>query len=131
MAINNIVNAIRNSMCDAFVDAIDAGSPAGAGTLKIYTASFTTLLATLTFNATAFGGAASGVATAQAITSETSVPAAGTNTAAVFRVEDSTPTTLFEGTVGTSGQDINFNTDQFTQGDSVAITSMTVTMPAS
>lgn len=129
MAINNISNAIRSAMCDALVDAIDGG--AGAGTLKIYTAAFATLLATLTFSDPAFGAAADGVATAAAITSDAS--ADNTGTAAVFRVETSTPATCFEGTVGgpSSGADIEFNSTAFVAGDTVAITALTITMPAS
>lgn len=127
MAINNIATGVRNSMCDAFVDAIDAG--VGAGTLKIYTAAFGTLLATLTFSDPAFGAAAAGTATASAITADASADNSGT--AAVFRIADSGATTVCEGTVGTSGADINFNTVSWTAGDNISVSSMTVTMPAS
>lgn len=127
MAINNIATTVRNTMCDACVDAIDAGS--GAGTLKIHTAAFAALLATLTFSDPAFGAAAAGVATASPITDDSS--ADNTGTAAVLRVADSTPTTVFEGSVGTSGQDLNMNTVSFTAGDRVSVTSATITMPSS
>ena len=127
MAINNIVTALRDTLADAFVDAIDGG--AGAGIIEIHTAAFGALLATLTFTDPAFGASASGTATASAITGDTSADATGT--AAVFRIRTSTPTTQFEGTVSTAGADINFNTVSFTAGDSVDITSMTITMPAS
>lgn len=127
MAINNIATATRDTMCDAFVDAIDGG--AGAGLLEIWTAGFGTKLATLTFTDPAFGASSSGTATAATITGDTSADTTGT--AAVFRATTSTPATMFEGTVGTSGADINFNTVSFTAGDSVDVTSMTVTMPAS
>lgn len=126
MAINNLSNAARSAACDAIVDLIDAG---GAGTLKIYTASFSTLLATLTFSATAFGSASNGTATASAITDDSSADATGT--AAVFRVASGAGTTIFEGTVGTSGADINFNTVAFVSGAVISITSLTITMPAS
>ena len=66
--------AARNAMCNALVDLIDGG--AGAGTLKIYTATQPagpgtaitdqTILATLTFSDPAFGNAATGTATASA-----------------------------------------------------------------
>jgi hypothetical protein len=127
MAINNIATTERNSMCDALVDAIDAG--AGAGLIEIWTAAFGTKLGTLTFTDPAFGAASSGVATASAITDDSSADATGT--AAVLRVTSSTPTTVFEGTVGTSGADLNLNTVSITSGDVISITSMTVTMPAS
>lgn len=130
-----ISNLARSAACDAVVDLIDGGS--GAGTIEIRTgpaptnttdADSGTLLATLTFSDPAFGAASSGVATASAITSDTSVDASGT--AAHFRIKDSTGTVIAQGTVGTSGADINFNTVTFVAGGVAAITSMTVTMPA-
>jgi len=127
MAINNIATGIRNTMCDAFVDALDAG--AGAGLLRIFTSAFATLLAQLTFSDPAFGAASSGVATASAISPDTSADATGT--AAVLRLLDSNPTTVAEGTVSTSGADLNLNTVSITTGDQVSCTAATVTMPAS
>lgn len=127
MAINNIATTVRNAMCDAFVDALDAG--AGAGLLRVFTAAFATLLAQLTFSDPAFGAASSGAATASAITSDSSADATGT--AAVLRLLDSTPTTVAEGTVGTSGADYNLNTTSITTGDQVSCTSAVITMPAS
>ena len=47
------------------------------------------------------------------------------------RVERSDAVDSFEGTVGTSGQDINFNSVAFVTGDTVDITDLPVTMPAS
>lgn len=116
----------RNAACDGLVDAIDAG---GAGTLRFYTSAFGTLLATLTFSATAFGAASAGVATAAAITADSSADATGT--AAVFRIASGAATTLIEGSVGTSGQDINFNTVSWTAGDNISVSSLTITVPAS
>ncbi len=127
MAINNISTAIRNAMCDAAVDAIDAG--AGAGLLEFWTAAFATKLATLTFSDPAFGAASTGTATASAITADPSADANGT--AAVFRITTSAPATCFEGTVGTVGADINFNTVTWTIGDNISVTSLTITQPAS
>lgn len=119
----------RNAACDGLVDAIDAG---GAGTLKFYTAAFATLLATLTFSATAFGAAGAvtpGVATAATITADSSADATGT--AAVFRIASGGGTALIDGTVGTSGADINFNTVGWTSGDNISVSSLTITVPAS
>lgn len=127
MAINNISTAARDAMCDALVDEIDAG--AGAGLLEIWTAAFGTKLATLTFSDPAFGASSSGTATASAITDDSAADATGT--AAVCRITTSTPATVWEGTVGTSGADINFNTVSFTVNDVISVSSMTVTMPAS
>ncbi len=138
MANNFVIStAARNAACDAIVDLVDGG--AGAGTLKIYDGAqpanpgtavgAQTLLATLTFSDPAFGAAASGVATASAITSDTDVDASGT--AAWFRIADSDGTALFDGTVGTAGADINFDSVTFIAGGTAAISSLTVTVPAS
>ncbi|MGA0060723.1 MAG: hypothetical protein ACO3RU_14160, partial [Planctomycetota bacterium] len=86
-----------------------------------------TLLATLTFSATAFGGASNGVATAAAITSDTSADA--TSTASWARIANGSGTTIMDVTVGTSGDDINFNTVSFVTGATVSISALTVTVP--
>ena len=127
MAINNIQTALRDTLCNAFVDAIDGG--AGDGLLTLHTAAFALLLATLTFAGPAFGASASGTATAGTIIGDASADLSGT--AVVFRIATSLPTTLFEGTVGAGSGDIDFNTNVFTAGDSVDVTAMTITMPAS
>lgn len=128
------------AMCDALVDLVDGG--AGAGTLTIRTGSAPadcetadsgTLLATLTFSDPAFGAAADiapgARATASAITADSSIDA--TNTAAHFRIKDSNAVCIMQGTVGTSGADINFNAVAFVTGAECAITSLTVTVPES
>lgn len=129
-----LTNASASAAADAVVDRIDVG---GAGTIKIYSGTIPTdadtaigaqvLLATLTFSATAFGAAANGVATASAITSDSSADA--TNTAAWARIASGGGTTVMDVTVGTSGDDINFNTVSFVTGATVAITALTYTQP--
>lgn len=136
MAANpRLTNAAASAAADAVVDLIDAG--AGAGTIKIYTATIPTnantalgaqtLLATLTFSDPAFGAAANGVATASAITSDSSADATGT--AAWARIADSNGNTVMDVTVGTSGDDINFNTVSFVAGAVISISSLTYTQP--
>lgn len=129
-----ISNLARSAMCDALVDLLDAG---GAGSLTIRTGSAPTnttdadsgtLLATLALSATAFGSASNGVATANSITSDTNVDASGT--AAHFRAKSGAGTTILQGTVGTSGADINFNSVTFVAGGTAAVSSLTVTVPA-
>lgn len=133
MALSILDTTLRNTLCDAFVDAIDDGT--GAGVLIVYDNSTPRVqLAKLVFSDPAFGASSSGTATASAITADSSADASGT--AAEFEVsttnDGATPlTTLFGGSVGTSGADINFNTVSWTLGDNISITSMTVTMPAS
>jgi hypothetical protein len=127
--------AARNGACDAIVDLIDGGS--GAGTIEIRTgaaptnpgdADSGTLLATLTFSDPAFGAASSGTATASAITQDSNVDASGT--AAHFRIKDSNGTVIMQGSVGTSGADINFTTTTFVMSGTCSISSLTVTVPA-
>jgi len=130
-----ITNAVASAACDAVVDAIDGG--AGAGTLKMYTATIPTdadtalgaqtLLATLTFSDPAFGAASNGVATASAITSDTSADATGTVTWG--RIATSAGTTVMDVVIGTSGEDINLNTAAIVSGATVAVTALTVTVP--
>lgn len=94
------------------------------------TAASGTLLAELRFNATAFGSAAAGVITANAITQDSS--ADNTGTAGYYRALQSDGTTaLWDGTVGTSGADLNLNSTSISAGVIVQITSLTVTLPQS
>ena len=84
------------------------------------------LLAELSFGATAFQAASNGVATANAITADSSANATGTAT--WFRCLKSDGTTrVFDGTVGTSGCDLNLNSTAISIGASVSVTSMTYT----
>lgn len=126
--------AARNAACDAVVDLIDGG--AGAGTVAIRTgtqptnvgdADTGTLLGTLTFSDPAFGAASTGTATASAITSDTNADASGT--AGHFRIKDSSPAIIADGTCSTSGADMNFDNNVIVAGGTIAISSFTVTQP--
>lgn len=125
MAITAISTTVRNSMCDAIVDAIDVS---GTGTWQIWTTGFGTLLATLTFAATAFGAAVAGVATAATILDDVSADTGGT--ANRMRVRDGAAATVYEGTVSDTAGDLVMNTVAFTAGDVISISSATMTMPA-
>tara|TARA_Y100000310_G_scaffold324866_2_gene387332 strand:- start:1749 stop:2138 length:390 start_codon:yes stop_codon:yes gene_type:complete len=120
----------RNAAADAIVDLIDAGT--GAGTLELKSAASTTAgtneVATLTFSDPAFGDAAAGVAAANAITSDTNATG---GIASDFTVFDSDNNAVFQGDVGTSGSDINLSSTTIGAGDTVSISSMTLTQPAS
>ena len=126
----------RNAACHAVVGLIDGGS--GAGTIEIRTGSQPsspeagatgTLLATLTFTYPAFGAASGGVATAAAITSDTSVEAQAL--AGWFRVKDSNGVAVLDGsvTVTGGGGDLTFDSVQFIVGGTCAIATATLTMP--
>lgn len=88
------------------------------------------LLATLRFNSTAFGSASSGVATANAITSDTDAAATGTATWARLLKSDGT-TVVMDCSVGTSGADINLATVSIAQHATVAVSSFTYTQSKS
>lgn len=136
-----ITNTIAQDMLGDVKSAIDAGT---AAVINIYSGSVPTdadtalgaqvLLAQLTMNATAFGAvgdAAPGASmTAAAISPDTSADATGT--AAFFRIlTQSGGTVCIQGSVGTSGQDMNFNTVSFTSGSQIEVSSMVITMPES
>lgn len=88
----------------------------------------TTLLAELTCNATFAPAASSGVLTLNAITADSSANASGTAT--WFRIVQSGGSThVLDGSVGTSGQDLNLNSTSITAGGSVSVTSFTITAP--
>lgn len=131
MAITNISNAVRSLMCDAFVDRFDNDSANSAGAIGLYTASHAALLATVALaDAPAFGAAANGVATANAIPEAT---ATGTGTAAAGRFFDRGPTAFADCSVGaaSSGEDIELNQVALATDDTISFTSGTITMPAS
>lgn len=81
-----------------------------------------TLLAELRWNATAFQPAVDGVAAANPITPDNSANAA--DTATWFRALQSDGTTVvFDGSVGTSGADLNMNSVAISAGAAVSVTS--------
>lgn len=124
------LTAIRNSRLNTITTAVG-----GSGLFRIYNGtppvdantalSGNTLLSTMTLNATYAPAAASGVLTLNAITSDTS--AAATGTASFFRHLTSGGTAQLQGTVGTSGADLNLNTTSIVIGAQVACSSFVIT----
>lgn len=130
-----LTNAIRTTMCDTIVDALDAG--AGAGTIQIRTgsrpaspadAATGTLLVTITLADPAFGAAAAGVATISDPAQQTAV---ATGTATWFRALDSTSAACFDGSVTATGGggDLTLASTSIISGEPVDITGGTVTVP--
>jgi len=121
----------RNAELDALAALLNSGL------IKIYTGSQPatpettasgTLLGTLTFPNPAFGASSAGVITANAITSDTSADASGT--AGWFRALKSDATTaILDGSVGTSGSDMNLNSVAISAGAVISVTSCTITLP--
>lgn len=81
------------------------------------------LLATIALPAS-FLTSASGVTT---LAGTWSVAASAAGTALSFRIYDSVPTCHAQGSVGTSGADLNLNNTSITAGQTVTVTSFAVT----
>ena len=120
--------AVRNGIADYVVDLCEVG---GTGNLVIRAtgtaASPGTEIATLPFSATAFGAAVAGVATANAITSDTNATG---GTAATATLEGGGGAVAAHCAVGTSGSDINLSSVTIGAGATVSMSSLTYTAPA-
>ena len=119
---NAAANAVTALLNSGFLDIYDGTQPATADTAITSQVK----LASLTWNATAFSGAAAGVATANAITSDSDADATGT--ASWFRCYASNHTTVvFDGSVSTSGADLNLGTISIVIHGTVSVSSFTYT----
>ncbi len=103
-------------------DSTGTGQPAGPDTAV----STQILLAELRFNATAFGAAVNGVATANAIVSDSDANATGTATWVRCLKSDGT-TAVYDGSVGTAAANLILATVSITQHAVIDVTSMTLT----
>lgn len=117
-------NTARSAACDAVVDLLDGGT--GAGYIEMQT-SGDVEVATLPLSATAFGAASNGVATAATITSDANATGGTVSKAAFFDGDDAKHFTM---SVAASGAEINISSVSVGAGETVAITSCTVTCPA-
>lgn len=113
---------LRNVLADA-VDT-EVGT---AGFLQFET-SGDVEVATIPFGNPAFGAAATGVITLNGTPIQDTSATGGTTSQ--FSIYKSGPTKLLEGTVATSGADINISSTVIGAGDTVELTSFTITMPA-
>ena len=120
-----IPTAVRNAACNAIVDLVDAGS--GAGNL-VFRTSGDVEVATCAMSDPAFGNAATGTATAAAITDDSSATG---GTVAKATADDSDATEVIEFTVAVSGSDIDISSVTVAASDTVSVSSLTATMPAS
>ncbi len=125
-AANAAVNAVTSLLNNGYLRIYSGTKPANANSGL----SGNTVLAELRFSSSAFGSASGGVAQANAITADTSANATGTATFfRAFRSDGST--VVFQGTVGTSGCDLNINSVAIQAGAMVSVTSLTYTQPLS
>lgn len=116
---NNRLNQITSSIgTSGLLRIYDGTRPATGGTA-------TTLLAELALSATSAPSASSGTLTFNTISDDTSANATGTAT--WFRLVTSGGAAVVDGSVGTSGSDINFNSVAFTSGGTVSVTSLVIT----
>lgn len=130
-----IATAARNAAANGITALLNSGTitiRTGAPPTNVGDASSGTLLGTLTFNATAFGAASTGVSTANAITSDSNADFSGD--AGHFRAYangagDTAAT--FQGTAGNAGDtpDLEFNNKTIVATGTIAISAMTLTMP--
>lgn len=121
LAANTEADAVAALLNSGFLDIYDGSQPATADTAV----STQTKLARLTFGSTAFASAIGGVATANAIMSDSAADATGT--AAWFRALKSDGTKVYDGSVGTSGCDLNLNTTSIVINAQVSVSALTYT----
>jgi len=130
-----ISDEVRTFMVDAAVDSLDLGA---TPTLKIYTgsqpadaddAASGTLLVTINLDGTAaFGAGSNGVATADNSPALSGV-AGNSGTAGWFRAADSTDANRIDGSVGEGSGDLSLDNTDIASGQTVTVTSWTVTQP--
>ncbi len=122
-AVNAEADALSVLLDNGYLRIYDGTQPANADTAI----STQTLLAELRFNADAAPVAVAGVLTFNAITQDSN--ANNTGTASWFRaLKSDGSTVLFDGTVGTSGSDINIATTAIVAGAIVGVTSAVYTV---
>jgi hypothetical protein len=125
--------AARDAACNAIVDSVDLGNEAGRFLLTNTAGGGGTVLATVTLNDPSFGNSATGTA-ALLVAPVPSATASATGTAAGWAIQSmnsGTPTTVISGTIGTGAEDLDIDNTSVTIGQTVNITSLTVTVPAS
>lgn len=123
-----ISDAAANAAINAVTALLNAGGyleiRAGSKPATVATAATGTLLGTLNFSSTAFGAASARTAAANTITGDSSADASGT--AGWFRAYASGGAGVFDGTVGTSGADLNLNSVSIVAGGTINVSSLTV-----
>ncbi len=117
---NSLVGTFTNGAILRIYDGVQPVTPETAITTQ-------NLLATATLGNPAFGASSDGVILSEAIPSVT-ITASGT--ASWFRLlkaDGATP--ILDGSVGTSGSDLNVNTTSFAIGATLSISSLSYTVP--
>lgn len=128
-----ISSGMQNRQADSLVDDFDGGTleiRTGAQPADANAADSGTLLVTITLPTPAFGAASSGAAAKAGTWSGT---AGATGTAAHFRMKNSGNSRRVDGAVTATGGggELELDSTSITSGQTVTITSFTVTQPAS
>lgn len=121
---NSMLNATYGSgnLNGGFIQIYTGTQPANCG--DAITAQV--LLATLPLGSVAFGSASGGAITANPVGPAQAV---ATGTASWFRMLTTGNAVFLDGSVGTSGCDLNLTSTSITAGDTVAITSVAISVP--
>jgi hypothetical protein len=119
----------RNAACDAIVDLVDGGTGDANGDL-VFMTSGDSEVATLALAAPAFGASSTGTATANTIADDASATG---GTTALFKIQNKSNSEIFRGTVTATGGggDIEMSSVVVGATDTVSVSSLTATMPAS
>ena len=120
--------AARNAACDAITALIDVGAGSPSEGQLIFRTSGDAEVARCIMANPAFGAAATGVCTAGAIQDDTN--AVG-GTIAKFVIQDGDGNEILNGTCGAGSGDISFNSVIVSAAQTVSVSSLTVTVPAS
>jgi hypothetical protein len=116
-------NPLKDTRMQAVVTAVDAGG--SPGTLEICTGGYAAVLGTIVLQRPSFSEA-SQMITVNGV--PLSVNAAAAGTAAIARIKDSSGNIVISGlTVGASGTDIVMTTTVVTAGQTLTLTSGTIT----
>lgn len=135
---NDASNNPRLKSNDAFVDCVDVGTTNTAARILIYpgtqpttpqTSTAETALVTIPFANPAFtasdANGSAGLSGGLAISATVTVA----GTAAWFRVTDRNNVAIFDGSISTSGADMNFANTSFVVGGTAKINTMTISTP--
>jgi hypothetical protein len=118
--------AARNAQADAFDAYVNTGS--GTATFKLETSSDEEV-ASFDLQNPAFGAASNGVITLQGVTLQDTSAAGGTVAQASLYNRDGTK--VSESVAATSGQEVTVSSTTVGVGETVSLTALTVTQPAS
>ena len=120
--------ATRNAIADTVVDRIDLGSTNTEGSIKIYTANYLTLLATVVMANPAFGDASNGIASGLSLP-WSDAAAAADGTPAKFVVTDRDENPVLYGDVALSAAELTFQQLEINVNDIVKVLTAGYTAP--